>query len=150
MRILTDSGAVLCDNPAPIAASNFRGGSQAIAFDNGWLMVIHEVDRGNARSRYFHRFVWMDSANRLRRLSRRFYLKHVGYEYVAGMTKHPDGDRLILGCSVNCVELFLATISTKDVRAILIDIEAHKRESDSAIEAARSAWEGLKISRLES
>jgi hypothetical protein len=147
-RILADSGDVLLNEPAPIAAENFRGGSQAIAFDDGWLMVIHEVERGNARSRYFHRFVWMDCANKLRRLSRRFYLQQVGYEYVAGMAQHPDGDRLILGCSVNCLDLFLAVVNANDVRAMLMDIDEHKRASENAVDAARSTWERLRSSKL--
>jgi hypothetical protein len=145
-RILTDSGAVLGSQPAPIAAESFRGGSQAVAFDDGWLMVIHEVERGNARSRYFHRFIWMDSANTLRRLSRRFYLRQIGYEYIAGMALLPDGERFVLGCSVHC-DLFLAVVSADDVRAILLDIDEHGRSSEQGMEAARSAWEQLRSDR---
>jgi hypothetical protein len=39
-RILTSSGIVLHEPHAPIAGETFRGGSQAIEFDDGWIMVI--------------------------------------------------------------------------------------------------------------
>jgi hypothetical protein len=35
-RVLTDSGAIVHNEPAAIAAENFRGGSQAVPFDEGW------------------------------------------------------------------------------------------------------------------
>jgi hypothetical protein len=62
-RILTDLGAVLQEEPAPVAAENFRGGSQALAFDDGWLMVIHEVEWVNGSRQYYHRFIWMDATS---------------------------------------------------------------------------------------
>ena len=70
-RILSVSGTVLHDGPASVAAESFRGSSQAIDFDDGWLMVVHEVEQVNNRRRYFHRFVWMDAANFVHRISRR-------------------------------------------------------------------------------
>ena len=41
-RILTEAGVVVHEGAASIAIENFRGGSQAIPFDGGWLMLIHE------------------------------------------------------------------------------------------------------------
>jgi len=72
-RVLSESGEVLCDENVPIAVENFRGGSQAIPFDGGWLMLIHEWELAGTRRNYFHRFIWLDSRNRLARVSRRFF-----------------------------------------------------------------------------
>ena len=95
-RILSVSGTVLHDGPASVAAESFRGSFQAIDFDDGWLMVVHEVEQVNNRRRYFHRFVWMDAANSVHRISRQFYLRKPGVEFIAGMAWHPDDKRLVL------------------------------------------------------
>lgn len=66
-RVLSDTGVVLHNEIAPVVSETFRGGSQAVAFDRGWLMIIHEHEHVNGKRRYFHRFIWMDAANTLQR-----------------------------------------------------------------------------------
>jgi hypothetical protein len=132
-RILTGAGTELINEPAAIAADTFLGGSQAVAFDGGWLMVIHEFEWVDRKRRYFHRFVWLDEGNRLRRLSRRFYMHAPGYEFVAGMACHPDAQHLVFSFSVNDRDPFLATVAAGDVRAILLDAAEHQRASNEVI-----------------
>jgi len=145
-RILTDSGIILREEPAPVAADSFRGGSQAVEFDSGWLMIIHEVEVINGMRRYFHRFIWLDSSNVLRRLSRRFYLREVGVEFVAGLAWHPDGERLVISFSVDDNDPFLAVVGVNDVRAVVLDIGEHKGASEQAVQVARSVLARLKAS----
>jgi hypothetical protein len=144
-RILTEAGVVVRDEAAPVAAENFHGGSQAVLFDGGWLMVTHEAEVVNHRRRYLHRFIWFDGDNIFRRLSRRFYLRQVGYEFVAGMAWHPDGERLVISFSVNDSDQFLGVINADDVHAILLDITEHERASQEAVAVGRAALEKLAL-----
>jgi hypothetical protein len=106
-------------------AEQFRGGSQAIAFDGGWLTVIHEAREmppGGPRY-YHHRFVWFDGTSRLRRLSRPFFLKKKGVEFAAGLAWHPDGKRLLVSYSVADSEAWIATVDAREVRNVLENAE---------------------------
>lgn len=80
-------------------------------FDEGWLAIIHEVEHVNRQRRYCHRFIWMDSGNTLRRLSRRFYLKKLGVEFVAGMAWHFDDARLVISFSEHDPRCFLRLLT---------------------------------------
>ncbi len=142
-RVLTEAGVVLRDEPAALAAEDFRGGSQAIPFDDGWLMVIHQAEVVNDKRRYLHRFIWFDGDNIFRRLSRRFYMRQVGYEFVAGMAWHPNADRIVISFSVHDTEPHLAVVTAADIRAALLDIDDHMRASDEAVAAGRAALETL-------
>ena len=58
-RILDEQARKTAETVPLIAADEFRGGSQAIPFDGGWLALIHEVIWWIALGRrsYQHRFV---------------------------------------------------------------------------------------------
>ena len=75
-RLVDEHARTIAENDSGIAAKNFRGGSQAIDFDGGWLVLIHEVQwRASLKRRFYHhRFVWFDAANVLRSISRPFFL----------------------------------------------------------------------------
>jgi len=45
---------------SPHIARGFRGGSQLVPIDDGWLAVVHEVSDEDGRRTYEHRFVWFD------------------------------------------------------------------------------------------
>jgi hypothetical protein len=69
-RLVDDQARTVAETTPSIAANLFRGGSQAIALDRGWLALIHEVlwvEPVESRRYYRHRFVWFDEANTLRR-----------------------------------------------------------------------------------
>jgi glycosyltransferase involved in cell wall biosynthesis len=140
-RVLTEAGVVLRDEPAAIAAEDFRGGSLAIPFDDGWLMVIHQAEVVNDKRRYLHRVIWFDGDNIFRRLSRPFYLRHVGYEFVAGIAWHPDGVRILISFSVHDADPHLAVVAAADIRAALSDVDDHRRASEEAVVAGRAALE---------
>lgn len=121
VRIVDESGRPLLEVPSPIVAEQFRGGSQAIAFDGGWLTLIHEVNfHGNKRT-YQHRFVWFDAALALRGVSHRFIFHQQGIEFAAGMAWHPDNTRLLISYGAGDREAWLATVEANDVRRILLD-----------------------------
>jgi len=142
-RIISEAGVVVHQEAADIAAENFKGGSQAIPFDGGWLMVVHEWEWVNGKRDYLHRLVWLDNNNRLIRLSRRFYFKRISGEFASGLAWHVRGKRLVISFAVDEQEPYLAVVDASDIRAALLDIDEHRRASKKAAEAGRSTWEAL-------
>jgi glycosyltransferase involved in cell wall biosynthesis len=124
-RVIDDSARTLFEETPSIAGKRFRGGSQALPFDDGRLVLIHEVQwRPAERRRYYlHRFVWFDAGGRLRAVSRPFYFQKKGIEFAAGLAWHPDGQRLIVSYGVADSEAWIATVGARDVRCALEDVE---------------------------
>lgn len=137
-RLLSVTGLELINEPARISAETFFGGSQAVPFDQGWLTLIHEFEWVDRKRRYFHRFIWLDEKNHLRRVSRRFYMRIRGYEFVAGMAWHVDERHLVISFSVNDADPFLAIVDSNDVRAILLDLSEHEKASGDSIAAGKN------------
>ena len=90
-RLVDEKARTIAQTTPAIAAPNFRGGSQVIAFDGGWLALIHEVQWKAAMGRrfYHHRFVWFDQAGVLRGISRQFYFQSKGIEFAPGLPGIP-------------------------------------------------------------
>jgi glycosyltransferase involved in cell wall biosynthesis len=121
-RVLDDQSRTTIETTPSIAAKRFRGGSQAIAFDGGWLALIHEVQwRQSVERRFYqHRFVWFDNeSGKLQRVSRPFYFHQKGVEFAAGLAWHPDGKRLLVSYSVADSESWIATIDAVEVQDVL-------------------------------
>jgi hypothetical protein len=137
-RIVDVRGATLQETSPVIAATTFRGGTQAIAFDGGFLTLLHEVHWRPALNRRFyqHRFVWFNRAMTIRRVSRPFYFDKKGIEFAAGLAWHPDGKRMLLSYSVTDSEAWIATIDAEEIRRLLEDVE---RLSAGVRETARAS-----------
>jgi len=137
-RVVDEQGRTTVETIPPIKAELFRGGSQAVSFDDGWLALIHEaMERTSGRSRYYqHRFVWLDEANVLRRVSRAFFFNKKGVEFAAGLAWHPDGKRLVVSYGVGDGEAWIATLDAGEVRGVLQNAE---RLPSGALDAASAA-----------
>jgi glycosyltransferase involved in cell wall biosynthesis len=123
VRVVNEQARTVAETTPSIAADLFRGGSQAIAFDRGWLALIHEAGgQGGTRS-LWHRFVWLDAGFALRGVSRRFCLQQPGVEVASGLAWHSDGECLLITFGINECEAWLATVKAEEVRAILSDTE---------------------------
>lgn len=110
----------------PISARFWRGSSQAIPFDDGFLAIVHEcpkhLDPVLHKPPYQQRFVWFDRDFQIRKLSWGWEFGHNSNgEYVCGMCEHPDGERLVISYGVLDREAWLATVLKDEVRAILRD-----------------------------
>ena len=66
-RLIDAEARTIAEAVPPIVAQQFRGGSQAIAFDDGWLALVHEARvKGKEETRYYrHRCVLFDDAGKL-------------------------------------------------------------------------------------
>jgi len=130
-RVVDEHGLTVAETTPAIAARQFKGGSQLIAFDGGWLALIHEVQSRDRRRFYHHRFVWFDETNRLCRVSRPFFFHKKGVEFAAGLAWHPDGERLLISFGVADTEAWIATVNAEEVRGVLEDAE-HLPSGNSA------------------
>ncbi|HLQ90069.1 MAG TPA: glycosyltransferase [Xanthobacteraceae bacterium] len=152
-RIVNERGETVAQTVPKIAGKNFRGGTQLIAFDEGWLALIHEVQwRAGANQRYYHhRFVWFDTKCVLQAISRPFFFNRKGIEFAAGLAWHPDGRRLLISYGVGDAESWIATVDEADVRALLeeVDFLANGDVTPGAAKrnrAARSSTPAEKVS----
>ena len=124
-RIVDDRARTVSVSPLKIQAEQFRGGSQAVAFEGGWLSLIHEVRHRDAGGRdriYIHRFIHLDTDGVMRSISLPFYFETVGVEFAAGLAWHPDGKRLIISYGTGDREAWIATVDAAEVQALLFSI----------------------------
>ena len=122
-RVVDDQARAVAETVPPIEADQFRGGSQLISFNGGWLALVHETRVRDKQRHYRHRFVWFDEGARLRGVSRPFFFQKRGVEFAAGLAWHPDGKRLVVTYGVDGSEAWIATIDADDVRRVLQDAE---------------------------
>jgi len=122
-KIVNSEGDTIAVNEPPIRASSFRGGSQLIPFEDGWLCCVHEVAPNPAtRSRiYSHRFVWFDRDMVLRRVSIPFVFEKPRFEFAAGLAWSKDGKKLIVSYGVDDREAWVGSFDAAEISAFLLD-----------------------------
>lgn len=103
---------------APLDFSRFSGSASPIKFDDGYLMLIHEVVYTNQRN-YLHRFVYLDSNFNIAKVSRPFIFLHQGVEYCCGIAIDHSETQLVMSIGIEDREAFLALVNLDNVRALL-------------------------------
>lgn len=99
--------------------SRFRGSAPPVEFDNGYLMVVHEVVfEGNKRC-YLHRFLFLDKELIIKSISKPFTFQHKGIEYTCGMTLNHEGTKLIIGLGIEDREAYLGVMDLDTVKTML-------------------------------
>ena len=120
VRIIDDQGATVSLNASSIASDSFRGGSQAIRFDDGWLAIIHEShNMPDNRRRYMHRFVKYSADHKLVAYTEAFHIYKLGIEFAAGIAVNPNTGALVVSFGLADKESWLASFSTDEVRQAL-------------------------------
>ncbi|CAB4606795.1 unannotated protein [freshwater metagenome] len=108
---------------APPGVSGFRGGSQGIAFDDGFLFVIHEVTVGETGRRYAHRFMMLTSIDdhwTVSATTAPFHFIEPGIEFCAGLAR--DRSDLLLSFGVHDRSAWLCRVPADQVRAMLVPL----------------------------
>lgn len=119
-RIIDVQGQLVSDIVTHIAADSFRGGSQLMPLNNGWLGIIHESHTmPDNRRRYMHRFVWYDAFGRLNKYSEAFYLVNLGIEFAAGLARQPGTDCVIVSFGAADRDSRLAIFQLREILKIL-------------------------------
>jgi predicted GH43/DUF377 family glycosyl hydrolase len=108
---------------SPRIAAGFRGGSQLIPWEGGFLAVIHEVaqiDASPGRA-YEHRFVLFDSSFSLRAMSPLFAFQRTrDIEFAAGIAV--AGEALHVSFGSRDAEAWIASIPTERVKWLLAPV----------------------------
>ena len=107
----------LCHNPG-YDFSRFRGSAAPIEFDNGYLMLVHEVVFKDVRY-YLHRFLFLDKNLIVKKISNPFTFMHKGVEYCCGMTLDHSEKKLLLPIGIEDRDAYFCSVDTDTVRAML-------------------------------
>ena len=100
--------------------SHFRGSAAPVPFDEGYLLVIHEVVPMPDYSRnYLHRFVYLDKNFIIKKVSKPFTFSHNGIEFCISMTLDHAGKQLILPVGLEDHEARLYFVDLDEVRSLL-------------------------------
>ncbi|HSW87035.1 MAG TPA: CDC27 family protein [Rhabdochlamydiaceae bacterium] len=100
--------------------SRFRGSAAPIAFDDGYLMLVHEVSYLPEHHRcYMHRFLYLDKNFMVQRLSKPFTFQHQGVEFCCSMTLDHSETKLVLPIGIEDSKAYLCFIDLDTVRSLL-------------------------------
>jgi tetratricopeptide (TPR) repeat protein len=101
--------------------SPFRGSGGPIPFDDGYLILVHEVTYHLDWERvYLHRFLFLNKDFVVIKTSKPFIFKHKGVEYCCSMTLDHTGTKLIMPIGIEDREAHLCIIDCNTVRSLLL------------------------------
>ena len=103
--------------PAPQSPPEWRGSSQGVRVDDGWLFVVHEVTQIAAGRRYTHRFVLLSDDGQVRS-SPPFSLTSTPVEFAAGLALR--GVDVVVSFGVNDALAALVSAPLADVLAMVL------------------------------
>lgn len=106
---------------SPYDFSRFRGSAAPIPFDDGYLMMIHEVSYLQSRN-YLHRFVYLDKDFQITKVSLPFTFFHHGVEFCCSIALDHEGKELIIPIGIEDREAYLLFVSVDQVRKMLEDL----------------------------
>ena len=103
--------------------SLFRGSAGPVEFEDGYLLLVHEVlQQSDFQRVYFHRFVYCDRDFRIKKVSKPFTFQHFGVEYCCGMTLDHTGSQLILSVGIEDREAYLYFYDLKMIQERLYEL----------------------------
>lgn len=111
--------AEVVNKPQKLNFTRFCGSAAPIEFDDGYLMLVHEVAYAADRRHYMHRFVYMDNGLNMTKASKPFYYMHKGVEYCCGMTFDHTNENLVMTIGIEDRQAFFAFVDTNTVRNML-------------------------------
>jgi len=125
VTILDQYGNIVSSKSPCIDASTYRGSSQLVPFDNGYLAIVHEcvvLDKEKDVRNMLHRFVMYDHWGNLIKVSEPFYINHINMEMIIGLCWHTNKKDLIAGISFEDRRVFLMTLDSNEIRSLLNNI----------------------------
>ncbi len=106
--------------------SHFRGSAAPIAFDKGYLLLVHEVILNSDYSRcYLHRFLFLDEKFTVTKISKPFYFAHHGVEYCCSMTLNHEANELIIPIGIEDTEAHIYFFDCDAIRSLLYPLHAN-------------------------
>ncbi|MBU6446886.1 MAG: hypothetical protein KGQ49_05755, partial [Verrucomicrobia bacterium] len=118
----SESISTFLEYDPPYDCSRFRGSAPPIAFDGGYLMLVHEVLWLDNECRvYTHRFLWLDQTLHIGKISRPFVFNHQGIECCFGIVLNPEETELILSIGMEDKQAYLGWIDVETIRSLFSD-----------------------------
>ncbi len=105
--------------------SSFRGSAGPVPFDDGYLVVVHEMFL-NKKKFYFHRFLYLDREFNITKISLPFIYRHKGIEFCCGMTIDHSGSNLLMGVGIEDSEALIVTVDLDTVRSTLQPVDNYQ------------------------
>jgi tetratricopeptide (TPR) repeat protein len=106
--------------------SRFRGSAAPIPFDEGYLILVHEVSTLPEYYRcYLHRFLYLDKNFKIARQTIPFVFMHQGVEYCCSMTLDHSGKQLILPIGIEDREAHFCFVDVDTIRSLLLPLPPH-------------------------
>jgi hypothetical protein len=103
--------------------TQFRGSAGPIPFDDGYLVLIHEVTYTSDQSRcYLHRFVYLDHRFFVKKISKPFTFLHQGVEFCGSMTLNHEENQLILAIGIEDNKAYLCTVDLNTIHSYLYSL----------------------------
>lgn len=99
--------------------SSFRGSAMPIKFDNGYLMLIHELSWLNGKRNYMHRFLYLDKYLKITKVSCPFIFVHKGIEFSISMVLDHDKKNLIIPIGIEDRSAKLCYYKLDYIRSLL-------------------------------
>lgn len=119
-----ETETVLSEKP-PLDFSHFRGSASPIPFDDGHLIIVHQVICKDGSYYYIHRFLYLDKNYHIKKMSLPFTYKHLGVEFCSGMTVDHADKNLVMTISSEESESYFAFVPLDTVRTLLQPIPTH-------------------------
>ena len=148
--IVNESGATMCEAKPSMMADHYRGATPAIAFDDGWLALVREGAPGASPRSFVHRFVWLDRACRLRRVTRPFCLDAKGPERAGGLAWYPSGRDVLVSYVDGEGNARVANIVAEDIRRFLDRSRRLPFEADGDVLGSEIGHEGERDATIDS
>lgn len=100
--------------------SGFRGSAAPIKYNDGYLILVHEIAHMPDESRnYLHRFAFLDKDFIIQQVSRPFIFFHQGIEFCCSMTLNHAETELIMGVGIEDGEAYLFSVDLETVASLL-------------------------------
>jgi hypothetical protein len=112
-------------NESPKVASNFRGSSQGVPIDDGYLFVVHETYLSGQKRSYLHRFIRIGSDLRLNAVSPPFTFTEAVREFCVGAALR--GSELVLSFGQKNVAAYLAGLPLASAVELLETVDRYPR-----------------------
>ena len=102
----------------------FRGSGGPILFNNGWLIIVHEVSWNHDNSRvYTHRFVYLNKEFEITKLSDPWYFESHGIEFCRSMCESINGEDIIITCGLKDEEAWCYIMEKEKITLMLKDLQ---------------------------
>lgn len=107
-----------CATDLPSYLGFLRGSSQLIAYEDGYLAVVHQVHEGKPSPTYLHRLVRFDRELLMTAMSEPFYFQELGVEFCAGLVAWRG--QFVLSFGLKDTSANLAVVDEAIVKQMLI------------------------------